>query len=150
MLPFDVLRMVKSESGGGSGGGSGVLASASATARTITRGTGQAYAAISLNSDGTCTAFKVGGPAYWYDPVTASIGNSYWALVTVSMGALTSGTVGSRVQIGTGKTWACETSGTAALREEYAIGTLEIWTASTGGTKVAEWDFEIEAVVDNT
>lgn len=150
MLPFDVLRMVKSESGGGSGGGSGVLASASATARTLVRGSSQAYASISLNSDGTCTVFKTGGPAYWHDPVTASIGNSYWAIVTVSAGALTSGTVGSRVQIGTGKTWACQTSGIYALREEYAIGSLEIWDAASGGNKVATWDFEIEAVVDNT
>jgi len=150
MLPIDVLKMVKWESGGGSGGGSGVLSSADASARTFTRGSTQATAYVSLNSDGTCTVFNVGGPAYWYDPVTASIGNSYWAIVTITSGAVTSGTVGSRVQIDTGKTWACTTFGTSSLREEYATGTLQIWDAASGGNKVGEWTLDLYAVVDNT
>ena len=153
MLPFDVLRMVKGTTGGGSGGGSGgggagalnVLAEVIAT----NVGSDQATASFSLNSDGTATAIN-GSPSYWYDPITAGIGASYWAIVTITSGSVTSGTVGSRVQLTAGHTWTCTTTGSRAVRRNFAEGTIEIYDAATLGNLIASGTFLVSAEVDNT
>lgn len=151
MLPFDVLKMVKG-SGGGSGGGGGSTGTIDASAFTELYGVGtdQATASFSLNSDGTATASNDGSPAFWYDPITAAIGNSYWAIVTITAGSVTSGTVGSRVQLTAGHTWTVVTTGSGLVRTKVATGTIAIYDASVGGNLLASGSFSLSATVDNS
>lgn len=150
MLPFDVLKMVKG-SGGGSGGGGGSTGTINASAFTELYGVGtdQATASFSLNSDGTATAVNNGSPAFWYDPITAGIGASYWVIVTITSGSVTSGTVGSRVSLSAGQTWTVTTTGTGSVRNKEAVGTIAIYDAASGGNLLASGSFRLYAEVDN-
>lgn len=114
------------------------------------RTTTQATAYFSMNSDGSCSGSTPFSPGSWITPVGGSYGSSYWVIVNVEAGTLSSGTAGSRVQIGTGKTWSVTTSGTYELRAAEVEGTIEVWTAATGGTMVASGTFYLLARVDNT
>lgn len=107
----------------------------------------QPTASYSINSDGSCVGSTEYSPGSWITPVGGSYGSSYWVIVTLTTGTVTSGTTGSRVQIGTGKTWTCTTTGAGAFREKSAFGTIEIWDAASGGNKVASGTFEIIAQV---
>lgn len=113
-------------------------------------GSDQATASFYLNSDGSCTGEISFNPGSWITPVGGSYGGSYWAIVTLTSGTVTTGTTGSRVAIGTGIGWTVVTSGTGAIRTKQAIGTIQIWNAASGGTMVASGTFNLSAQVDNT
>ena len=142
MLPFDVLKMVKG-SGGGSGGGGGSTGTINAEATSVLFAgpPAVATAAFSLNSDGTCTAVDSGSPAYWYDPITPGIGSSYWAIVTLTSGTVSSGTVGSRVSLASGQTWA------VVGAAKSCSGTIAIYDAATGGNLLASGTFYLSAEI---
>lgn len=150
MLPFDVLKMAKNNGGGSGGGSFAEVFNIYAEKGLMGVGSTQATVSFSMNSDGTCTASEFGSPAYWYDPITTGIGASYWVIVTVTSGTVSSGNVGSRVSLSSGQTWTATTIGTAMSRSRIVEGTVQIWDASTGGNKVAEGTFYLEASVDNS
>lgn len=114
------------------------------------RTTGQASSFFSLNSDGSCSGTNPYTPGSWITPVGGSYGSSYWVIVTITSGAVASGTTGSRVAIGSGVSWSVITSGSDAIRSASALGTIQIWNAASGGTMVSSGSFYISASVDNS
>jgi len=109
--------------------------------------TNQATASISLNSDGTITLYAFGDGSVWHNVPASGLGSSYWALITLTSGSVTSGTVGSRVSLATGATWSVTTTGSGELRTKNILGTIEIWDAAVAGTMVGTGSFRIEATM---
>lgn len=109
-----------------------------------------ATASFSLNSDGSCGVVANGGPAAWITPVGGSYGGSYWAIVTITTGAVTSGTVGSRVAIGSGVTWRITQTFDGSDNTNTASGTIQLWDAAAAGTMVASGTFSISATTIST
>lgn len=122
------------------------------SAETLLTGVGatQATASFTLNSDGSTTGADTFSPGSWITPVGGSYGSSYWAIVTLTTGTVTTGTTGSRVAIGTGIGWTVTTTGTSSFRRKFVEGTIQIWNAASGGTMVASGTFYLNAEVDNT
>lgn len=113
-------------------------------------GATQATASFSLNSDGSCSGATSFDPGSWITPVGGSYGGSYWVIVTLSSGTVSTGTTGSRVAIGSGVTWTVTTIGTGFVRLREVVGTIQIWNAASGGTMVASGSFYMAAGVDNS
>ena len=109
-----------------------------------------ATASFSLNSDGSCGVVSTGGPSAWITPVGGSYGGSYWAIVTITSGAVTSGTVGSRVAVGTGVTWTITQPLDTGDNTNTASGTIQIWDAAAAGNMVASGTFSLTATSINT
>lgn len=107
--------------------------------------TTQVTASASFNPDGTVTLDGVGHPGAWHTAPAAGLGSSYWAIVTLTSGSVTSGTTGARVSLATGHAWVTTTSGTGTNRTKSAIGTIEIWDAASGGNMVSTGTFEMRA-----
>lgn len=145
MHPYYVLTMRKSASAPAPSAPPSF--NVSATTMSVSE-FGQAMARFTINSDGSCTADRRGSPSAWITPVGGSYGSSYWVIVAITSGAVTTGTVGSRVAVGTGVSWSVSTTGTGVLRQAEAVGTIEIWNAATGGTMVASGSFSLFAEVD--
>jgi hypothetical protein len=108
----------------------------------------QATASISVNSDGTTTVYYYGDAPAWHNAPAAGLGASFWALVTLTTGTVTSGTVGARVQLTTGATWTAVTTGSGAIRTKTVSGTFEIWDAATLGNLVSSGTFDLNASVE--
>lgn len=94
-----------------------------------------AIATFVLNTNGVCTNSPSTAPGNWYSPTTTSIGDSYWARVTVTSGSLSSGTTGSWVQLNTFRDWTRNNAGIEGTLS--ATLTLEIATDSGGSNIVA-------------
>lgn len=94
-----------------------------------------AIASFTLNTNGVCTNSPSTAPGNWYSPTTTSIGDSYWARVTVTSGSLSSGTTGSWVQLNTFRDWTRNNAGIEGTLS--ATLTLEIATDSGGSNIVA-------------
>lgn len=109
----------------------------------------QVTARFSLNADGSCSIDEFGNPGAWATPIGGAYGSSYWAIVTLTAGTLSSGTVGARVSLATGYAWTITTTGYADIRKNTASGTIQIWDAASAGTMVASGTFYIYAEVDN-
>ena len=109
--------------------------------------TTQLTAAVSLNSDGTITLDGVGSPGTWHNTPAAGLGASFWVIVTLSSGSLTSGTAGSRVALTAGQTFSVTTTGSGTSRIKSAVGTIQIWDAAAAGNMVSSGTFELRAQV---
>jgi hypothetical protein len=132
-----------------SGAVSTVNLSATTTIVTaVTDNVTQATASISINSDGTTTVSYYGDNPAWHNSPAAGLGASFWALVAVATGSVTSGTVGSRVQLTNGATWTAVTSGSGAIRTKNVTGTVELWDAFSGGNMVSSGTFALNASVE--
>lgn len=94
-----------------------------------------AIASFTLNTDGSCANSPSTAPGNWYSPTTTSIGDNYWARVTVTSGSLFSGTVDSWLQLNTSRTWTRQNTGIDGTLS--ATITLEIASDSGGSTIVA-------------
>ena len=105
----------------------------------------QATATLAMNSDGTVTRDGTLGSTAWHFAPAAGLGASFWALVTLASGAVTTGTVGSRVQLTNGQVWTVTTVGTARERLASANGTYEVWDAASGGNLVSSGPLIISA-----
>ena len=80
-----------------------------------------------LNTDGSYTKLGTGTASDWYSPVTGGIGTSYWVQADITSGpALSSGTVGSRLQLSSNRKWESQLEAVTALE-------LNIYDASSGG-----------------
>lgn len=117
---------------------------------TVAGSTTQATVSVTLNSDGTITYIGAGSPGSWHTDPAAGLGSSFWAIVTLTSGAVTTGTVGSRVSLASGAGWTVTTSGTDSVRTSTAVGTIELWDAASGGNKVSEGTFNLLAQVQAT
>lgn len=117
---------------------------------TIAGSTVQATVGVTLNSDGTITYNGAGSPGSWHNAPAAGVGASYWAILTVTSGTVTSGTTGSRVALTAGQGWTLTTTGSASIRVSTVSGTIQIWDAASGGNKVSEGNFSISAQVQAT
>jgi hypothetical protein len=115
---------------------------------TTVGSTVQSTASIALNSDGTITIYAYGEGSAWHNIPTAGLGSSYWAIVTLTSGSLTSGTAGSRVSLASGQTWSISTTGTSTVRTKNAVGTIQLWDAAVAGTMVSSGTFELAATVE--
>jgi hypothetical protein len=113
-------------------------------------GATQATASFSVNADGSCGGADTFSPGSWITPVGGSYGSSYWVIVTLSSGTVTTGTTGSRVALTSGQTWTVTTTGTGVVRTKSVSGTIQIWNAATLGTMLASGTFDMTASVDNT
>jgi len=105
----------------------------------------QVSCTVSLNSDGTIGG-DIGGA--WYATQTAGIGSSYWAIVTLTRGSVTSGTTASRVSLASGQAWNVTTTGSGSIRVKNAVGTIQIWDAASAGNMVSSGVFSIEAYAE--
>lgn len=94
-----------------------------------------AIASFTLNTDGSCANSPSTAPGNWYSPTTTSIGDNYWARVTVTSGSLFSGTVDSWLQLNTFRAWTRQNGGIDGTLS--ATITLEIASDSGGSTIVA-------------
>lgn len=94
-----------------------------------------AIASFTLNTNGSCANSPSTAPGNWYSPTTTSIGNNYWARVTVTSGLLSSGTVNSWLQLNTSRTWTLQNDGFDGTLS--ATIKLEIASDSGGSTIVA-------------
>ena len=110
----------------------------------------QITARFSLNADGSCSIDASGNPGSWATPVGGAYGSSYWAIITLTAGTMTTGTTGARVSLATGYAWTVTTSGYAEIRKNTVSGTIQIWNAASGGTMVASGTFYMYAEVDNS
>ena len=124
--------------------------SADTTILSSVTSTTQATASISINSDGTTTIATYGSNPAWHNAPAAGVGASFWVIITLTSGGVTTGTVGSRVQLTNGTSWTCVTTGSGAIRTKSAIGTLEIWDAASGGNMVSSGTFSLTASVEAT
>ena len=135
------LTSVDGETGGsgGTGGGSTVLLTA-LSSRTITEpypGTALARYELLANGQARQTtypsgAFLIGSEWLLAAPTTTADSGLYEARVTVTAGALTTGTAGSWLALGTDRLW--EVSNTAAGTTLSATMTVEIRAIATPGT----------------
>lgn len=148
MHPYYALMLGKSASVPTPTPPPGLNVSAETTLNGV--GSDQATASFYLNSDGSCAGGYAFSPGSWITPVGGSYGGSYWAIVTITSGAVTSGTTGSRVAIGTGIGWEVTTTGIGIIRNKSAAGTIQIWDAASGGNMVASGSFSLFAQVDNS
>lgn len=148
MHPYHALTMRKSTSAPTPAPSPSLNVSAETTLTGV--GSEQATASFYLNSDGSCSGGYAFNPGSWITPVGGSYGSSYWAIVTLTSGTVTTGTTGSRVAIGTGIGWELTTTGVNVFRSKTASGTIQIWNAASGGTMVASGPFNLFAQVDNT
>lgn len=115
----------------------------------VTTSTDQSTASLSFNSDGTVTGTESNlGAGTWHSNPAAGLGTSYWVIVTITSGAVTSGTVGSRVQLTGGTSWTATTTGTATRRIKSVVGTFELWDAASGGNMVSSGTLTLDAQVE--
>lgn len=109
----------------------------------------QATASLFMNSNGTITATNTNlGSGAWHSNPADGLGVSYWVIVNITSGAVSTGTTGSRVQLTSGTGWTAVTAGTASLRRKYIVGTFEIWDAATLGNMVSSGTFTMDAQVE--
>lgn len=127
-------------------------------------GGGQATASVDFNTNGAMTYGNndfydpnqdgtndgVTGPN-WFDPPSTGIGALYWlVMLTPSVGTFTSGTLNTRLQLSTIRTYTATTSGGGIIRSKYVKAAFEIWDASSGGNKVCDGQITLSAEVDNS
>ena len=105
----------------------------------------QVTATLAMNSNGTVTRDGTSGATAWHYAPAAGLGSSYWALVTITNGTVTTGTVGSRVSLATGHTWTATTTGSSDTRLKECSGTFQIWDAASGGNMVSSGTFGLSA-----
>lgn len=117
---------------------------------SVAGSTVQATVSVTLNGDGTITYAGTGSPGSWHTDPAAGLGASFWAIVTISSGSVTTGTVGSRVALTSGQAWTVTTTGTDSVRTKTAVGTIELWDAAAAGNKVSEGTFSLLAQVQAT
>ena len=110
----------------------------------------QASANIILISDGTMSVYAFGDGAAWHNTPAAGVGSSFWVIVSLTSGSLTSGTIDSRLSLAVGQSWSVSTSGTGSIRTKNALGTIQIWDAASGGNMVSSGTFKLEAIVEAT
>ena len=110
--------------------------------------TNQATASITLNSDGTVTLSAFGDGATWHNEPASGLGASFWAIVTLTSGTLTSGTTGSRVALTNGQSWTITTTGSSSLRTKNVLGTIQLWDAAAAGTMVSSGTFKLDAKIE--
>lgn len=148
MRPYAALQFPKSVAAAAPA----IPATLNASAENFLFGVGatQATASFSLNADGSTGGADTFSPGAWITPVGGSYGSSYWVIVTLSSGTVTSGTTGSRVALTSGQTWTVTTTGTGVVRTKSVSGTIQIWNASVAGTMLASGTFDLTASVDNT
>ena len=146
MKPYDVLRLGDDDNFTAVGGSGGAVTldviAESFGYVTLGDSYGQVTCTVSLNSNGTIAGDISGA---WYVTPTAGIGSSYWALVTITTGSVTYGTVDSRVSLASGQTWNVVTTGSGNNRYKSALGTIEIWDAAVAGNMVSTGVFRIQA-----
>ena len=149
MKAFEVLSMGDDDNATAVGGGvaSVTLDVTASTYGQVDFGSSleQVSCTVSLNSNGTIGG-DIGGA--WFATQTAGIGSSYWAIVTLATGTVTTGTTASRVSLAAGQSWSVVTTGTGAIRVKNAVGTIQIWDAASAGTMVASGVFSIEAYAE--
>ena len=107
---------------------------------------GTATASITFHSDGTVTGFGVpsdvssSGSTAYLNTTGTGLGASYWIRATATSGSITSGVVGSWLQLNTDWTWTKSgtLSGSVTLTFEIATDSLgaSIVLTSTGNTLV--------------
>jgi len=103
-------------------------------------------AEVTLNSNGTISSITGAGP-YWYSPATASIGNNYWARMSVNSGtAPGTGLIDTIYQLSSNRRWAWDRS---AVGTTSANVTLSIASDSGMSTIVSTGTFNVTATVDN-
>ena len=107
----------------------------------------QVTASFSLNADGSTGGAYSFSPGSWITPVGGSYGGSYWVIVTLTSGTVTTGTTGSRVSLSSGQTWTVTTTGGGAFREKAVSGTIQIWDAAAAGNMKASGTFDLVASV---
>lgn len=110
----------------------------------------QATASITLASDGTISLYAYGDGAAWHNVPAPGLGASFWVIVSLTSGSVTSGTIGSRLALTTGQTWSVTTTGTGDVRTKNALGTIQIWDAASGGNMVSSGTFKLEAIIEAT
>lgn len=149
MKAFQVLRLGDDDNATAIGGGVATVTQdlIASTYGQVTFGSSveQVSCTVSLNSNGTIGG-DIGGA--WYATQTAGIGSSYWAIVTLTTGSVTSGTTASRVSLASGQSWVVTTTGTGGIRVKNAVGTIQIWDAASAGTMVSSGIFTIEAYAE--
>lgn len=100
------------------------------------------------NQDGTNDG--VTGPN-WFDPPATGIGALYWlVMLTPSVGTFTSGTLNTRLQLNSQRSYTATTAGGGIIRSKYVKANFEIWDASSGGNKVCDGTITLSAEVDNS
>lgn len=108
----------------------------------------QASANIILVGDGTMSVYAYGDGAAWHNTPAAGVGSSFWVIVSLTSGTLTSGTVDSRLSLAVGQAFSVSTSGTGDIRTKNALGTIQIWDAASGGNMVSSGTFKLEATIE--
>jgi hypothetical protein len=108
----------------------------------------QPAANIGFYSDGTIVLYAYGTGSTWHNVPAVGVGSSFWAIVTLTSGSLSSGTSGSRVSLADGQMWSVTTTGTAAIRNKSAVGTIELWDAASGGNMVSSGTFSLSATME--
>lgn len=76
-------------------------------------------AGLALGNDGIYTKVSDFSTGAWLLPSSSSLASQWECRVTVTSGALSSGTTGSWVDMATGGTWARNTAGSATLTFEF-------------------------------
>jgi hypothetical protein len=89
---------------------------------------------FSCSSDGSMSYTAGSGPANWFRPTTASIGNQYWCKLTIVGSAVSTGTTGSVLALSSTRTWTWNAS---AGQSKIGTGTLEIFADAGGATLLA-------------
>jgi hypothetical protein len=149
MRAWNVLRLGDDENATAVGGGvaSVIIDVVASTYGQVTFGSSveQVTCSVSLNSNGTISGDISGA---WFATQTAGIGSSYWAIVTLTTGTVTTGTTASRVSLAAGHTWSVVTTGSGSIRVKNAVGTIQIWDAASGGNMVSSGIFTIEAYAE--
>lgn len=108
----------------------------------------QPSANIGFYSDGTIVLYDYGTGSTWHNVPAVGVGSSFWAIVTLTSGTLSSGTSGSRVSLAGGQMWSVTTTGTAQIRSKSAVGTVQIWDAASGGNMVSSGTFSLLATME--
>ena len=103
-----------------------------------------ASASLTLNADGTWDAVP-GGAGTWRGGGTSA---EYEARFTVTSGALSSGTAGSWLNLGTSRSWARNENRDGIYFESICTGTLEIRTAAAPNTILSSTAVTLTAVVE--
>jgi hypothetical protein len=144
MKPFAVLRLGEDLEAGAI---STINVSANKGIAVNVGSTAQATVSVTLNGDGTITYDGTGTPGAWHNAPAAGLGASFWAIVTLTAGTVTTGTTASRVALTNGQAWTIVTTGTGNVRTKSVTGTIQLWDAVSGGNMVSSGTFSLFAQV---
>lgn len=113
---------------------------------------GAATCNLLFNTDGTITNTgsatnnSTGFPCSWYQPTTASIGNSFWVRSTLTSGTFTTDpSAGTWLALSSVRTW---TRNASSGNRQTAVATFEI-AADAAGTQIV-YSGTITVVADGT